>query len=284
MSLGEREIESIHDELLHRLDLRRTDIDRMADAELRLLAQRHLRNILEEAMPGKADQCRALERVLLQEVVGLGPLEDLLEDDSISEIMVNGPSSIFIESAGKLKPLDRRFSGQRSLTGMIERLLQRTGRRVDESSPMVDARLPDGSRVNVIIPPLALDGAVITIRRFSRGCLTLDDLQRRHALSAPMARFLAIAVQARRNIVVSGGTGTGKTTLLNCLSTLIPADERIVTIEDSAELQLEHANLVRLEARPPNLEGRGQVTIRDLVRNALRMRPDRIVVGECRGA
>jgi pilus assembly protein CpaF len=284
VSIGEREIEAIHDELLQRLDLRRTDIDGMADVDLRRLAQRHLREVLERRMPGRGEESRVLERFLLQEVVGLGPLEDLLEDESISEIMVNGPGSIFIESEGRLRPLERRFSSQRSLAGTIERLLQRTGRRVDESSPMVDARLADGSRVNVVIPPLAIDGAAITIRRFSRSCLTMDDLQRRHALSAAMARFFSIAVLARRNIVVSGGTGTGKTTLLNCLSTLIPAGERLVTIEDSAELQLEHANLVRLEARPANLEGRGQVSIRDLVRNALRMRPDRIVVGECRGA
>ncbi|MEY2853108.1 MAG: secretion system protein [Pseudomonadota bacterium] len=284
MSLGEHDIEAIHDELLQRLDLRRSDIDRMADAELRWLAQRHLREILERRMPGRIEESRALERILLQEVVGLGPLEDLLEDDAISEIMVNGPGSIFVETHGRLRRLERHFTSQRSLAGTIERLLQRTGRRVDESSPMVDARLGDGSRINVIIPPLAIDGAAITIRRFSRSCLSLEDLQRRGALSAPMARFFAIAVMARRNIVVSGGTGTGKTTLLNCLSTLIPPGERIVTIEDSAELQLAHAHLVRLEARPANLEGRGQVSIRDLVRNALRMRPDRIVVGECRGA
>jgi pilus assembly protein CpaF len=284
VTMGEQELEAIHDELLQRLDLRRTDIDRMADAELRWLAQRHLREILERRMPGRVEECRVLERILLQEVVGLGPLEDLLEDEAISEIMVNGPGSIFVETEGRLRLLERRFTSPRSLAGTIERLLQRTGRRIDESSPMVDARLGDGSRVNVIIPPLAIDGAAITIRRFSRSCLTLEDLQRRGALSAAMARFFAVAVLARRNIVVSGGTGTGKTTLLNCLSTLIPPGERIVTIEDSAELQLGHAHLVRLEARPPNLEGRGQVSIRDLVRNALRMRPDRIVVGECRGA
>jgi pilus assembly protein CpaF len=284
VNLGEKDIDSIHDELLQRLDLRRTDIDGMADAELRWLAQRHLREILERRMPGSVEECRVLERILLSEVVGLGPLEDLLEDEAISEIMVNGPGSIFVETSGRLRLLETRFTSQRTLAGTIERLLQSTGRRVDESSPMVDARLSDGSRVNVIIPPLAIDGAAITIRRFSRGCLTLEDLQRRGALSAPMARFFAVAVLARRNIVVSGGTGTGKTTLLNCLSTLIPPGERIVTIEDSAELQLRHAHLVRLEARPPNLEGRGQVSIRDLVRNALRMRPDRIVVGECRGA
>jgi pilus assembly protein CpaF len=284
MSIEESDIEAIHDELLQRLDLRRTNIDRMGDDELRRLAQRHLRDVLERRMPGRSEDCHALEQVLLREVVGLGPIEDLLDDESISEVMVNGPGRIFVESSGQLRPLERRFSSQRSLAGTIDRLLQRTGRRVDESSPMVDARLPDGSRINVIIPPLAIDGAALTIRRFSRGCLTLTDLQQRRALSAPMAHFLAIAVQSRRNIVVSGGTGTGKTTLLNCLSTLIPQGERIVTIEDSAELQLKHPNLVRLEARPANLEGRGQVSIRDLVRNALRMRPDRIVVGECRGA
>lgn len=282
MNLAEREVERIHDELIERLDLRRNDIERLAEHELRTLAQRHLRDIL-SGRDG-FDEVSRLEQALLQEVVGLGLLEDLLSDDTISEIMVNGPGTIFVETQGKILRHAGRFTSHRSLSGIIERLLQNTGRRVDESSPMVDARLPDGSRLNVVIPPLAIDGAALSIRKFSRKCLSLDDLLTADALSAPMARFLDIAVRARLNVVISGGTGTGKTTLLNCLSTRIPQTERIVTIEDSAELQLQHANLVRLEARPQNSEGRGLVSIRDLVRNALRMRPDRIVVGECRGA
>ncbi|MEP7312423.1 MAG: CpaF family protein [Pseudomonadota bacterium] len=197
--------------------------------------------------------------------------------------MVNGATHIFVERAGRLERAAARFSSLRSLNGVIERLLQPTGRRVDESAPMTDARLPDGSRVNVIIPPLAVRGPAVTIRKFSRKRLELADLLAADTLSSGMADFLRIAIVDRRNIVVSGGTGSGKTTLLNVLSGLIPEGERIVTIEDSAELQLHHHNLVTLEARPHNAEGKGLVSIRDLVRNALRMRPDRIVVGECRG-
>jgi pilus assembly protein CpaF len=216
-------------------------------------------------------------------VVGLGVLEDLLVDDSITEIMVNGPDAIFVERSGRLARTPLRFSGSRALQGVIERLLQQTGRRVDESSPMADARLLDGSRVNVVVPPLSTRGAIVTIRKFGKQRPDLESLIGNGTLSRQMADFLLVAVRARRNIVVSGGTGTGKTTLLNCLSELIPPEERIVTIEDSAELRLRHENLVSLEARPINVEGRGLVSIRDLVRNALRMRPDRIVVGECRG-
>lgn len=279
--LSEAELQAVHGELLQRLDLRRTDVNRMSNDELWRLAQHHLRDILDSyATPrGRVE----LERQLLQEVVGLGVLEDLLRDDAVTEIMVNGPDAVFVERAGRLTRTALRFSGARALQGVIERLLQQTGRRVDEASPMVDARLLDGSRVNVVVPPLALQGAVVTIRKFGRRRPDLATLINNGTLSPAMADFLRIAVLARRNIVVSGGTGTGKTTLLNCLSTLIPADERIVTIEDSAELRLCHENLVSLEARPSNAEGRGLVSIRDLVRNALRMRPDRIVVGECRG-
>jgi pilus assembly protein CpaF len=278
---SEAELQLVHAELLRRLDLRRTDVNRMSNEELWRIAQHHLREILDLNMPveGRAE----LERRLLQEVVGLGVLEDLLRDDTVTEIMVNGPDAIFVERAGRLTRTTLSFSGSRALQGVIERLLQQAGRRVDESSPMADARLSDGSRVNVIVPPLALHGAAVTIRKFGRRRPDMATLVDNGTLSVQMARFLRVAVLARRNIVVSGGTGTGKTTLLNCLSALIPADERIVTIEDSAELQLCHENLVSLEARPSNAEGRGLVAIRDLVRNALRMRPDRIVVGECRG-
>jgi pilus assembly protein CpaF len=279
--LSEADLETLHGQLLQRLDLRRTDVSRMSDEALWRLAQHHLRELLEGRVR-PADRA-VLEKRLLQEVVGFGVLDDLLRDETVSEIMVNGPDAVFVERRGRLERTPLRFSGARALNGVIERLLSRSGRRVDESSPMADARIEDGSRVNVVVPPLALCGPSVTIRKFARRRLDMAMLVQNGSLSQAMADFLALAVQARRNIVVSGGTGTGKTTLLNCLSALIPAGERIVTIEDSAELQLGHENLVSLEARPANVEGRGVVTIRDLVRNALRMRPDRIVVGECRG-
>jgi pilus assembly protein CpaF len=281
--LPEPLIRAVHERLIERLDLRRTAVDGMADGELRKLALRHLERIVaEHALPPDVER-DTLVRLLLQEVVGLGPLEDLLADDSVSEIMVNGADVVFVERGGRLVHTTLQFSSERALLGVIERLLQPTGRRVDESSPMVDARLPDGSRINVVVPPLAIRGPAVTVRKFARRRIGIAELVRGGSLSPAMAEFLDLAVRERRNIVVSGGTGAGKTTLLNALSDLIPADERIVTIEDSAELQLLHPNLVVLEARPRNLEGRGQVTIRELVRNALRMRPDRIVVGECRG-
>jgi pilus assembly protein CpaF len=273
----------LHERLIERLDLRRTDVNRMSDADLWAYAQRHLQQLIDQSDMRASDKRAGLERQILQEVVGLGAIEDLLSDDSISEIMINGPADVFVERRGCIERAPTRFSSAQSLAGVIERLLQRTGRRVDESSPMVDARLPDGSRINVIVPPLALCGPSLTIRKFGQRRLRLQDLVAAGTLSPAMASFLQLAVQVRRNIVVSGGTGTGKTTLLNCLSGLIPAAERVITIEDSAELQLHHANMVALEARPSNAEGVGLVSIRDLVRNALRMRPDRIVVGECRG-
>jgi pilus assembly protein CpaF len=276
-------LRGLHQALIQRLDLRRTDVNRMTDAELWIYAERHLRPLLDERSELSATQRAQVGRQILQEVVGLGIIDDLMADESIAEIMINGPADVFIERHGRLCRVPQRFSSSEALTGVIERLLQATGRRVDEASPMVDARMSDGSRVNVVVPPLALCGPVVTIRRFARRRLTLADLVAHGALSEDMADFLRLAIRTRRNIVVSGGTGTGKTTLLNCLSEMIPASERVVTIEDSAELQLQHANLVALEARPGNAEGAGLVCIRDLVRNALRMRPDRIVVGECRG-
>jgi len=280
---GEAAMSSLHDALIQRLDLRRTDVNRMSDNELWHYAELHLRPLLDQDPTLDPAQRARIKRQLLQEVVGLGLVDDLLRDDEITEIMINGPNDVFIERHGCLHRVGQKFSSQQALMGVIERLLQRTGRRVDESSPMVDARLPDGSRVNIVVPPLSLGGAAVTIRKFSRQRLSMGDLVHHGTLSAAMAEFLQVAVKCRRNIVVSGGTGTGKTTLLNCLSELIPSAERLITIEDSAELRLYHENLVALEARPRNAEGAGSVSIRDLVRNALRMRPDRIVVGECRG-
>jgi pilus assembly protein CpaF len=226
---------------------------------------------------------RLAERVL-RLATGLGPLEPLLADPAVDEVMVNGGGGVYVERAGRIEPAEVGFSDEPELMHAIERILAPLGRRVDEASPLCDARLPDGSRVNVVIPPLAVDGPCLTIRRFRRGGFSLDDLVENGTLPAPLAAHLAGAVEARATILVSGGTGSGKTTTLNALSGAIPAGERIVTIEDAAELRLRQPHVVRLEARPPSLAGGGEVTIRGLVRNALRMRPDRIVVGEVRGA
>jgi pilus assembly protein CpaF len=220
---------------------------------------------------------------IIAEALGLGPLEDLLAQPDISEIMVNGPDQIFVERSGKLEQTPKRFANAQQLRLVIERIIAPLGRRIDEASPMVDARLPDGSRVNVVIEPLALDGATISIRRFGTRKLEIEDLVRLGAVSPQVVSLLRAAVEARLNIVVSGGTGSGKTTFLNILSSFIPSSERIVTIEDVAELQLRQTHVVRMEARPPNIEGKGEIKIRDLVRNSLRMRPDRVIVGECRG-
>jgi pilus assembly protein CpaF len=230
----------------------------------------------------RQDRLRVVE-TLIHDVLGLGPLEDLLANPDIAEIMVNGPNQIYVEEKGKLLRSPVTFESTEQLMQVIDRIVSSIGRRVDESSPMVDARLKDGSRVNVIIPPLALRGPTVTIRKFSKEAFTIDDLIRFGTLTDEMAKFVRACVRGRLNVVVSGGTGSGKTTTLNVLSSFIPEDQRIVTIEDAAELQLAQEHVVTLEARPANVEGRGQVTIRDLVINALRMRPDRIVVGECRG-
>ncbi|MEW6771810.1 MAG: CpaF family protein [Bacillota bacterium] len=220
---------------------------------------------------------------LVQEALGFGPITPFLEDPEVTEVMVNGPRQVYVERHGKLELTEVTFRDNEHVMHVIEKIVAPLGRRIDESMPMVDARLPDGSRVNAIIPPLALNGPTITVRKFFRDPLTIDDLIRFGSLTPEIAEFLKACVRARLNIVVSGGTGSGKTTLLNILSSFIPSDERIITIEDAAELQLRQEHVVRLESRPPNIEGKGAITIRDLVRNALRMRPDRIVVGEVRG-
>ena len=237
----------------------------------------------ESATPLPRNERARLVESLINDVLGLGPLEQLLNDPAVTEIMINGPRQIYIEQAGKLTLSPVTFESNAQLLQVIDRVVSSIGRRVDESSPMVDARLKDGSRVNVIIPPLALNGATMTIRKFSAEKMNVDDLIRYQTMTREMAEFLRACVRGRLNILVSGGTGSGKTTTLNVVSGFIPDDERIVTIEDAAELQLHQDHVVTLESRPPNVEGRGRISIRDLVINCLRMRPDRIVVGECRG-
>ncbi len=273
----------LHRQLITQLDLRRRDVASMPDHELRNLARRILEPLVAAQAITAGCSAENLLEFVLHESLGLGPLESLLADDDIREIMINGPSTLFVERQGRIERIATQFSGESALRGIVERIVAPLGRRVDEASPMVDARLPDGSRVNVVLAPLSVGGTAVTIRRFGQRRLTAHMLLESQSLNEFMLQFLAVCVQQRKNIVVSGGTGSGKTTLLNILSSLIPRHERVVTIEDSAELSLDHPNLVTLETRPPNLEGRGQITIRDLVRNALRMRPDRIVIGECRG-
>jgi pilus assembly protein CpaF len=231
---------------------------------------------------GRTERHRLFEAIVA-EILGYGPIEPLLKDNTVSEIMVNGPKQVWVERNGKLEKTAIEFDDDDHVMRIIDRIVSPLGRRIDESSPMVDARLPDGSRINAVIPPISLVGPCLTIRKFSRDPLTVDDLIRFGTMTPEIAQFLKACVNARLNIVVSGGTGSGKTTLLNVLSSFIPSDERIVTIENAAELQLRQEHVVTLESRPPNIEGKGEVTIRDLVINALRMRPDRIVVGECRG-
>jgi pilus assembly protein CpaF len=250
-------------------------------------ARRKIREIAEgivadEAVPLSLDARRRVIKQVADEILGLGPLEPLLADPTISDILVNSSDSVYVERHGRLEQANATFQDDAHLLHIIDRIVSSVGRRIDESSPMVDARLKDGSRVNAIIPPLALDGPMLSIRRFAVDPLKMDDLIRLGTLPPAVAQLLAGIVKARLNVVISGGTGSGKTTLLNVLSGYIPEGERIITIEDSAELQFQHDHLVRLETRPPNVEGRGQVTQRDLVRNALRMRPDRIIIGEVR--
>ena len=276
----------IHEQVTKRIDVvaaSRAHTDGQKIAELRAQINEVAGQLLaERADIDTIEERSSLQQEIIDELLGLGPLEDLMRDPKVSEIMVNGPNVIYVERGGKLTLSEKRFNDERHLRTIIERIIAPLGRRIDESSPMVDARLPDGSRVNAIIEPLALDGSTLTIRRFGSKRLGMDDLIRFGSVAPESTGLLKAMVEARLNIIVSGGTGSGKTTFLNILSNYIPNGERIVTIEDAAELLLNQEHIVRLESRPSNIEGRGAVTIRDLVKNSLRMRPDRIVVGECR--
>jgi pilus assembly protein CpaF len=272
----------IHAKLVEKLDFTRVK-DLASDA-----LRRDIRRVIEHLCDTENPLLNRMERErlideILDETLGFGPLEVLLKDPTISDILINGPQKVFVERRGKLELSDVKFRDNEHLLQIIDRIVSKVGRRVDETNPMVDARLPDGSRVNAIIPPIALDGASVSIRRFGSNPLKLEDLLNYKAFTPEMAMLLEGAIKARLNVVISGGTGSGKTTLLNTLSAFIPDDERVITIEDAAELQLQQSHVVRLETRPPNIENKGAVTTRDLVRNALRMRPERIIIGECRG-
>lgn len=274
----------LHSKLIEQMDFRRLDVSGMSEDSLREVAKATIEDVIKQANFSDPDiDLKFLARDLLNEVVGLGPLEELLADNDISEIMVNRFDEIYIEKKGRLTKAVITFSNDKAVLSAIERIVAPLGRRIDESSPMVDARLKDGSRVNAVIPPLALKGCNITIRKFSKNKLVDKDMINYGSVTTEMMQFLQIAVHHAANIIISGGTGSGKTTLLNVLSNYIPDDERIVTVEDAAELQLAKPHLISLESRPPNSEGKGSVSIRELVKNCLRMRPDRIVVGECRG-
>jgi pilus assembly protein CpaF len=275
----------IHTDILERLNLTQGALDVKNDETMDRVSHvmdqilRERRHEIPSRIP-----LDTFRQALMDELIGYGPISPVLRSSRVSEIMINGPDHVFVESKGKIFESGIRFFSEQHLLSIIQRIVEPLGRHVDEASPMVDARLPDGSRVNAIIPPLALQGASVTIRKFSEKKLTTDDLIKFGSMTPEMAMFLEEAVRSRQNILVSGGTGSGKTTLLNVLSLFIPKGERVITVEDSAELKLDHPNLVSLEARPANIEGKGRITIRDLVINTLRMRPDRIIVGECRGA
>ena len=273
----------LHQKLLTRIDL--NSIESMTPEQLRNeLGVLLIALIEEEDIPFNDQERAKLVADLKNEIMGLGPLEPLLADPAISEIMVNGYQKVYVEKSGRIQLTDIRFNDDAHLMKIIDKIVSRVGRRIDESSPMADARLPDGSRVNAIIPPLALDGPVLTIRRFAVVPLQMRDLIQKNTLSPAMAELLSALVKVKSNIIISGGTGSGKTTLLNILSSFIPSNERIVTIEDTAELQLQQNHVIRLETRTPNIEGKGEITMRALVKNCLRMRPDRIVLGEVRSS
>ncbi len=272
----------IHGKLVEKLDMTRVS-ELEGDSlrrEIRVVVE-HLCDT-ENTMLNRSERERLVEEVL-DEAFGFGPLELLLKEDDVADIMINGPKNVFVEKNGRIQRSEVTFRDNEHLMQILDRIVSRVGRRIDETSPMVDARLPDGSRLNAIIPPLALDGPSLTIRRFGSNPLTLEDLLKFGAFTPEMVMFLEGAMKARLNMIISGGTGSGKTTLLNTLSSFISNENRIVTIEDAAELQLQQEHVLRLETRPPNIEGRGRITATDLVRNALRMRPDRIIIGECRG-
>jgi pilus assembly protein CpaF len=274
---------AVHNRLFETLD-----VSRLESLEANMASQKvttAIGEILDEEgrLLTDADRARLIEEIK-NELLGLGPLEPLLWDDEITDILVNGPSQVYVERGGKLYLTDVSFQDDQHLMLIIDRIVSQVGRRVDEASPMVDARLPDGSRINAIIPPLALDGPSLSIRRFGKRRYSVDDLVAKDSITPDMVEFIRAIIRARLNVLVCGGTGSGKTTMLNCISAFIPVDERVVTIEDSAELVLQQPHVVRLETRPPNVEGKGEVTARELVRNTLRMRPDRIIVGEVRGS
>jgi pilus assembly protein CpaF len=274
---------AVHNRLFETLD-----VSRLESLEANMASQKvttAIGEILDEEgrLLTDADRARLIEEIK-NELLGLGPLEPLLWDDEITDILVNGPSQVYVERGGKLYLTDVSFQDDQHLMLIIDRIVSQVGRRVDEASPMVDARLPDGSRINAIIPPLALDGPALSIRRFGKRRYSVDDLVAKDSITPDMVEFVRAIIRARLNVLVCGGTGSGKTTMLNCISAFIPVDERVVTIEDSAELVLQQPHVVRLETRPPNVEGKGEVTARELVRNTLRMRPDRIIVGEVRGS
>ena len=273
----------LHRQVIAELDL--TSIGNMHEKELRFEVQQLTQDLcsMRSDFLSPAEQ-EALINGIMDDVFGLGPLEALVADHEITDILINGPNTVYVERQGKLSLSDVKFMDDAHVVSIVQRIAGRVGRRVDETNPMVDARLADGSRLNAIIPPLALDGPLVSIRRFGTRRFTSGDLLKFDSIAPDMLEFLAACIEARVNVLISGGTGSGKTTLLNVLSSYIPADERVATIEDAAELQLQQPHVVRMETRPANVEGEGQVTTRELVRNALRMRPDRIVVGECRGA
>ena len=273
----------IHQQVISAMDL--SAIGTMREEQLRVEVRRQAETLCQ----GRSDLLSTSERErlvneVLDETFGLGPLEPIMRDATVSDILINGPKSVYVERRGRLEQSPIAFHDDRHLMQIVQRIVNRTGRRVDETCPMVDARLPDGSRLNAIIPPLALDGILVSIRRFGARPLGVEDLLATESLTPGILKFLSACVEARINILISGGTGSGKTTLLNALSRFIPGDERVATIEDAAELQLQQPHVVRMETRPANVEGEGEVATRDLLRNALRMRPDRIIVGECRGA
>jgi pilus assembly protein CpaF len=275
---------SLHRHLIQLIEERNLEFDTWGEDRIeRFVSEQVRRYVVEQRLPVNARETEWLARDARDELMGFGPLQELVEDDTVNDIVVNGPNRVFVEREGVLSSVPIRFANDNHVLRVIQRILAPIGRRVDESTPMVDARLPDGSRVNAIIPPIALDGPCISIRKFRKQALTAEDLIRYGSVTREVLDYLQERVRGRTNLLVLGGTGSGKTTFLNLLSQWIPEAERVVTVEDAAELRLEHPHVVRLETRPPNLEGARAVSARDLVRNALRMRPDRIIVGEVRG-